>query len=381
MKPARVRSSPLLVALLVAAVVLAGPVGGQPATADQSSTPAQDDNQTEFAVTQGGECHQVEPIGRAWESVESFYGYETRSSRETTDFQDNQVSNLFVFHGTEGYSLVVLHDEYGDAPGGGTATMEFVGLPESGEWVIEDDNHEDRDDVFLHRDTRSKIDWKWIENRTDGAAFRGLDTTDDLDLTVTPRFNERADAWGEWDWSGDQANRTEAWRLYTDRSSTVELDMNRSITITKGVCDTSAPSAALAASSTSVATGESVTLDAGATADDTDVEYQWDLDGDGEADRTSDTGSITHEFESPGEYRVGVLVSDSNGNTNSSRLNVTVTDASTTTSGSDGIGGDAGDGDSTTEATTTTSSEGPGLGLLAGFVALLSTALLLGRRL
>lgn len=369
----------LLLGVLLSVVILAGPVSGTALATDTGAADTvPDDNQTEFTVTQGEECYQVTPIGHAWETVSDFYDYRSRESHGTAEFQENQVSNIFIHHGTEGYSLVVLHDkhgEFGNSPYGSTVTMEFVGLPEDGEWVVEDDTYEGQDDEFIHRGTRSKINWMWIGNRSDGAAFRGLDTTDNLDLTVTPRFNEKAEHWGDWDWSGDDTNRTETWRLFTERDETVALDMNESISITTDKCDSEAPSAALSASSTDIGVAENITLDASEATDNNDiVEYYWDLDGDGELDRTTTDPSVTHRYDEPGEYLASVVVRDSANNTDQASMTIGVRNESGT--GSDGTGSgesdtDGGDGASEEQTTTTTSSDGPGLGLLVGFVAVL----------
>jgi len=362
----RIATRYVTLGLLISTLVLAGSVGGQPTMAGNQTADATQD-QTIFSVTQGDECHTVTPVGRAWENVSAFYDYDGRNSVGTAEFQQNQASTLIIFHGTKGYSLVVVNDRYedfGNSSYGSTATMEFIGLPESGEWVIEDDDYEDRDDEFIHRGTRSKINWKWIGGRTDGGVFRGLDTTENLDLRVVPRFNDRAEAWGAWDWSGDQNNRTEAWRLYTDRENAVQLNMNQPIRITKGPCDSSPPTAAISASATTVGVNESVTLDAGETTDDTRiVEYQWDLNGDGTVDRTSNESSITQKYGVPGEYEVGVTVRDAGDNTDTATVGITVTDGS----GGDGSGDrESGSGGSNASQTTTSSSAGPGFGLVLG---------------
>ena len=369
----------------VSVIAVTGPVAGAATANGTTGVDTPDSEEVEFAVIQGDECYQVTPVGNAWENVSAFYEYTSRNSEGTAEFQANQVSNLLIFHGTEGYSLVILHDQFedfGESSHGGTATLELVGLPESGEWVIEDDNYEDRDDTFLHRDTRSKITWYWIGGRNDGGVFRGLDT-ETLDLTITPRFNERAEGWGDWDWSGDEENRTTAWRLFTDRGTTEELDMNEDVTIRKGTCGSGPDTPALVASSTNVSVNEPVVLDArGVTDGPIASQYQWDLDGDGRPDRSSNASTITHEYDSPGEYEASVKVTDGDNSTATGRLNVTVvggSDADTGDSDADEPG--AGGGDADTDRTTTTSSaNGPGFGLIAGVLALVLSVAFLVRR-
>jgi len=371
--------------VVVSVIAVTGPVAGASTATGTPGDDAPDDEQVEFAVIQGDECYQVTPVGYAWENVSSFYDYTSRNSEGTAEFQANQVSNLLIFHGTEGYSLVILHDQFedfGESSHGGTATMELVGLPESGEWVVEDDNYEDQDDTFLHRDTRSKITWYWIGGRTDGGAFRGLNT-ETLDLTITPRFNERSEGWGDWDWSGDEQNRTEAWRLFTDRETTAELNMTQDVTIRKGTCGSDRDVPSLVASSTNVSVNEPVVLDARGVTDGTVAsQYQWDLDGDGRPDRSSNASTITHEYDSPGEYEASVKVRDGDNSTATGSLNVTVvgeSDADTGDSGADEPGAGGGDAD-TARPPTPSSANGPGFGPLAGVLALVLSVAFLVRR-
>lgn len=374
----RLVGSGLLV--VVVSLTMTSPVVAQLPTVSPATdgSTAQPDDVT-FAVTQGGECYQVTPVGNAFESVSSFYDYTGRNSQGTGDFQKNQASNLLIFHGTDGYSLVLIHDkhdEFGDAEYGGTLTMEFLGLPEDGEWVLEDDNYEGRDDEFIHRGTRSKINWMWIGGRNDGGAFRGLNT-DDLELTIVPRFNEDAEAWNRWDASGDENNRTEEWRLFTDRDTTVNLDMNEELTITRGACDAAATAPAITASSRNVTAGEPVLLDARELTDEPVVsEYYWDVDGDGEADRTSTGSSITHEYQSPGNYTATVQVREEGNTTATGQINLSVAPGQSD-------GGSEQPTDQQTETPTsgtTTSSSGPGFGVVAVVLALLVSLGLLGRR-
>ncbi|PSQ48860.1 cell surface glycoprotein related protein, partial [Halobacteriales archaeon SW_6_65_15] len=166
---------------LVLAVLLAT-AGIAPASFGADATPPGDGEAT-FHLAQGGECYEVAAYGDGNTSVADFYDYRSPdtepsaysySSHGTDHLQDNQVSNLLVYHGSEGYSLVMLHDERGDAPYGSTVTFEISGLPADREWAVEDDAYEGRDDEFYHEATSSTIHWKWARNRTDGAAVRGL---------------------------------------------------------------------------------------------------------------------------------------------------------------------------------------------------------------
>lgn len=369
-----------LLGLVVVLILVAGTVGASPT----GISTTQSDNETQFIVTQGDECYQVSAIGGAWENVSAFYGYRDNSSRRTADYQDNNVSNLLLFHGTEGYSLVFIHNRDSgpsDQSWGGTATMEITGLPPAGEWVIMDDDYTGSDDQFTERGTRAKISWKWVEGRTDGGVYRGLNTTNDLDIVVTPRFNEDAEAWGEWPWSGDEANRTDSWRLYTDRETTVQLDMDEQVRIMTGTCAGTEPEGALTVTPDNVSVDEPVTLDARGLTDETGVfEYRWDFDGDGRTDRMSNSSSVTHTYETVGQYEASVEARDGDPGIERANIDITVSenrDDTATESGEREDGGNGGAGGS--NAGGTSSSDGPGFGFLTGFIALL-VVLLLGRR-
>lgn len=197
------------------------------------------DAEETLVVSQGDDCYEAAPLGNGTETVESFYDYgaDSTSSEGTTHLQENQVSNLFAYHGSEGYSLVFLHDEYGDAPHAGTVSMNVTGLPADGTWAVEDDSLEDRNDEFDHSGTRSEIDWLWAPNRTDGAVFRGLTTEANATVTVDPAFNERAAEWGDWEWSGDEDNQIESWRLLGENGTAVTtLAMTENVTVSTGEC-------------------------------------------------------------------------------------------------------------------------------------------------
>ncbi|WP_136717247.1 PKD domain-containing protein [Halorientalis salina] len=347
----------ILVALLCCSVFALAVPAGATDTGGASTDLAQSndtDSEESFAIRQGGECYEVRPLGDGTQTIEDYYNYSTAadfSSAGTTALQDNQVSNLFVYHGSEGYSLVFLHDEYADdAAHGSTLTMEFSGLPADGEWAVRDDyytiDNQTQDDDYTIEETYTKIDWKWTDDRTDGGAFRGLTASEEVSITIDPAFNEAADHWGDW-YSAGGDDRVESWRLYTDRETTQELEMDSNVTVTRSSCDSTAPSAELEASSGSVPVDESVTFDAGASTDDSAIsEYRWDFDGDGSVERTTSDATITHTYGTADTYDASVTVADEAGNTDTATVSVTVTDESDGSDGDDGSdGSDGSDGD------------------------------------
>ncbi|WP_459193719.1 PKD domain-containing protein [Halosimplex sp. J119] len=312
----------LVLSLLVSGTTVAAPGAGNESGGDET-----------FAVQQGDSCYETRALGDGSKTVESFYNYSVEhdwSSEGTRHLQEDQVSNLFVYYGAEGYSLVFLHDEYGTGSYASTISMTVSGLPESGEWAVEDDQYSGRDDNFDHYGTRSEIDWMWAPQRTDGGAFRGLTAEGDTYVTIEPRFNEDADYWGDWAFS-EGNHRIESWQfLGPDGSTASTLDMDQNVTVATGECDRTAPAASLSANSTDVEVNESVSFDASASSDDRAVaEYRWDFDGDGTVDRTTDSATATASYDASGEYDATVTVVDEFGNTDTASVAVSVTEATT----------------------------------------------------
>lgn len=224
-----------LAGIVLAVVVVAGALAGGPGTV------AAQENAT-FIVQQGDTCTEVTPLGDGTQSVESFYGYEVLndtanySSLGTTNIQENQVSQLFVYRGSDGLSLVFLHDKIGD-PGGFVATADISGLPSDGQWAVEDDNYTDRDDTFEYTDTGAHIEWNSNGERTDGAAFRGLGSADYSTVTVDMKFNDAVERYPFDEWSGSPSdNEIERWIVRSAGGETTELDMSSPVKISPGTC-------------------------------------------------------------------------------------------------------------------------------------------------
>ncbi len=191
----------VLIAMLSIAVVPAA------ASVDRPTLQQHDDAAPgNYSVLQDGDCTTISTFGDGSQSIEDFYDYRTPetdpssytySSLGTMDLQQDDTSILFLYEGTEGTSLVLVHDRVYGGTNGSAVTMQFEGLPEEGEWVVEDDSYSDDlsggpDDEFDHEETSSRITWVFGDNRTDGAAFRGgLD--DDVEITIDPAFNDNAD--------------------------------------------------------------------------------------------------------------------------------------------------------------------------------------------
>ena len=100
----------------------------------------------------------MEALGNGSQSVETFYDYrspDTESSGwyetygEARELLREDTSQAFLYRGSEGLSLVFLHDGAGpNTTSGGTVEAGISGLSTEGEWVVEDDYEGQDDDTF-----------------------------------------------------------------------------------------------------------------------------------------------------------------------------------------------------------------------------------------
>src|SRR5699024_56891 len=185
----------------------------------------------------------ITPLGDGTKTVEEFYDYRVLnqtanySSLGTVDIQEDQTSQVFIYRGSEGLSLVFLHDKI-HTPGGFVATADLSGLPSDGEWVVEDDNYTNRDDTFEYTDTGAHIEWNSNGERTDGAAFRGLGSSNYSTIDVDIKFNKQVDRYPFEEWSGSpEENEIEHWIVRSGSGDTTELDLNEPIQVSPGTCD------------------------------------------------------------------------------------------------------------------------------------------------
>ena len=293
-----------------------------------------------FVIEQGDRCVPVTPLSGS-EDAEEFYDYRnpensdgegrySYSSYMPHHLQAAETSRLFLYDGPDGVSLVMVHNERDAGRGDSAATFSFSGLPSSGEWAVVDDDYSGQDDRF----SRTRIDWTWMGTRNDGGVFRGIDRAD-LDLTITPRWNEDA---ALYDSPEQRSGRIEQWQVLSgslsDPQVTTLPSMSDPVTIRAGTCgddggsgDESPPNADLSVSPSEPAVGDSVTFDARDSNDENGiVEYRWDFDGDGSTDDTTSSYRVTHAYESAGTYDAGVTVADAAGNTATANASVTVGD-------------------------------------------------------
>ena len=307
--------------VIVVALVVVAPTAGP--LADTARAAAGDD-QT-FAVAQGTSCYVASTYENSSQNVTTFYDYRnpypsitgrpaasTYSSYGTDRFQRDRQSALLFYAGPDNTSMVVVHGRRGDEVGGSTANYRITGLPD-GSWAVRDDEYPFMDDEWDIGASTTTVDWKWADNRTDGGAYRGLDSLS-RPIVIRPQYNERAPSWGEWNYSGSEGHRVTDWVLYGGDGTERSLALDRRVFIHAGGCVESDVSASLGAPDDPAA-GENVTLDASATtAAGTVAGYEWDFDADGEVDAVTERPTVSHSFAEEREYTVRVTAFDTYGN-------------------------------------------------------------------
>lgn len=331
------RSGSRLVATLALLALLAGSV-----LAFAPVTMAEHGNDSDaYVIEQGEQCVAVDPITNDTQSVEDFYDYRhpdsdpnasTYSSYGTTEYQADNTSILMLYEGSEGTSLVIVHEKLHepaeDGTNGSSATFVVTGLSDEDDgWVVEDDdyNESSQDDVFVHNDTHSEMTWVWGQGRTDGAAYRGLDG--DTDIEIDPGFNEDAN----FRYSGQYAGWVHDWEVITatdDGFDRVGLDsLEENVTVRAGYC-AAAPNASLTVDDATPEVGlTTVTLDASGTTSETDVvEYRWDLSDNGTVDLTTEDPVLEHVFTDTGDRDVAVTAVAEDGQHDTATESVDVVD-------------------------------------------------------
>lgn len=300
------------VAIVVALALLAvGLVTFAPTAAAQNSET--------YVVEQGERCIEVDPISGGSQSVEEFYDYrnETYSSHGTKAYQQDDTSQLLVYEGPQGTSLVVvhdrLHDDEADGTNGSSATFTFSGLPDGSDWAIRDDNYGGQDDSYDFSGSTRTAQWRWDRARTDGAAYRL--GTGDFSVGIDATFNENR-------WSGTYHGRIDSWKVVTETGDGIEretLETDEPVTVSPGTCggeEPDAPTAQLDAPE-SAATDETVTLDASDSETGSDPTYEWYVDG----QQVEGASGPTHEtsFSESGTHEVRVTVTDDGGSDSAER--------------------------------------------------------------
>ncbi|WP_049925915.1 PGF-pre-PGF domain-containing protein [Halopiger goleimassiliensis] len=242
-----------IVALFVTgALVGVAPLGVADAV---SANPAQSTPDS-YVVEQGEMCRAVEPLETDG-TVESFYDYRNHethpdlpdeerlySSYGTTHLQEENTSALMLHEGTDGTSLVMVHDRFEEGSTGGMVTFDIVGLPAEAEWTVQDDRYDAPSNVveWDREGDWAYASWLWREGRTDGGAINGgLDG--EFAVTIQPGFNEASDFHGDemlddLEWYED--GEIEDWEFLSgdeDAPNRQSLDLAEPVTIRTGTCD------------------------------------------------------------------------------------------------------------------------------------------------
>lgn len=174
-------------------------------------TRGEDDDRT-YVLVQGSTSLELTPLSGSV-SAEELYDWDEGdtlySSEGTTELQRPDTSVLFLYEGPDGdISLVIIHGKLGGDQDGGSATFRFAGLPDSGEWLVQDDFYDgpNRFDNWEIESEIQTVDWTWAGGRTDGGVFGPLEG--DSAVAILPAFNEGAALFGEY-----YEGRIEQWEV------------------------------------------------------------------------------------------------------------------------------------------------------------------------
>lgn len=211
-----------------------------------------------YSLSQGTRCIPITPLSGD-KPVEKLYDYTypmskydgspgssgyTYSAAGMAGLQRDNTSVLFLYDGPKGLSLVIvngkLHTSGGESASG-AATFRFANLPSDAKWVVQDDLYLDKDtgkqhstnyDNWVAKNTYSRVDWIWAQNRTDGGAIRNLGN--DFSMTVAPAFNQRANLY-----KPNESGSVTDWQVLSgslDSPKRISLDLTEPITLSSTNC-------------------------------------------------------------------------------------------------------------------------------------------------
>ncbi|MFC7200661.1 lamin tail domain-containing protein [Halospeciosus flavus] len=150
-----------------------------------------------YIVRQGKLRWEVDPLSYNDETVEAFYNYQSSSGTANPPVdivKEPAASQMFIYEGPVGSSLVFLHGS-SQAESGGTAFFKLSGLSRSkGEWAVRDDTMGFDDDFEKWEGGNAKVKWEWSAGHTDGGAFWGVGDSSST-IKVTPKTLRGVDAW------------------------------------------------------------------------------------------------------------------------------------------------------------------------------------------
>ncbi|TYT62495.1 hypothetical protein [Natrialba swarupiae] len=243
-----------LLVVFVAGLLAASAITGVAPLA--AGNTAQDASPESYVIEQGTYCEPIEPLQTS-QTVESFYDYRNHvthpdtdpedrqySSYGTTHLQEDDTSILMLHEGTDGMSLVMVHDQLHGNSSGGIVTFDIVGLPSESEWVVQDDKYEAETNMveWDSGDGWAYASWIWRDARTDGGAIQG-GLGDEFAVTIQPGFNEASDfheneSLHDPEWHED--GEIDSWEFLSgdaDDPERFELALDEPVTIRTGACD------------------------------------------------------------------------------------------------------------------------------------------------
>lgn len=203
--------TPLGTALVAATVATALLVAAVPAS--QGFDPVEAPVRS-TCLQQDGSVWTLDALGDG-RRVGAFYDY--RDAEAHTGLERRTTTNLLLWDGPGGLSLVLVHGKPGTRPG--HLVLEVADLPGDGRWAVEDDPPD------FDRLAPPFYEWRWNEKHTDGGAFRGL--ADHLESGERIRITHKAS-------SG--IHRWQAVAGSLDSPSRIDLDLGKAATV--GPCET-----------------------------------------------------------------------------------------------------------------------------------------------
>ncbi|RQG89846.1 hypothetical protein EA462_07465 [Natrarchaeobius halalkaliphilus] len=249
-------NSDALATLAVVALLVVSGIGGF-AGVGSAASPATTQSSDSYVVEQGELCQPIEPLSTN-RTVDSFYDYRNHETNPDSDPEDRQYSSygtahlqeddtslLMLHEGTDGMSLVVVHDRVHGDSDGGVATFDIVGLPGESEWVVQDDLYEGESNMaeWDDGDGWASASWIWADGRTDGGAING-GLNDEFAVTIHPAFNENSPFYDDddlYDPEFHEGGEITDWQILSgdsdDPDRTPLPSLEEPVTIRTGTCD------------------------------------------------------------------------------------------------------------------------------------------------
>ena len=192
----------------------AGTSVGMTSFASSALAEGQDASSNEVTIRQGGEVvDTVVPFSAEGMDVREFY----RNGAPTED----GVSQLFFYEHEGRLSLVALHDA-SNSSSGGSVQLTFEGLPDDGEWTVQDDRDHPPDE---YAEDGSYAKWRWYRCCTDGGAYT-WPADEDVEVTITPRPYHGG--------SGDPFSGIHTWKLRSGDGRSTTLSPDQPVTASIG---------------------------------------------------------------------------------------------------------------------------------------------------